>query len=172
MINAEPYNISVSRQKINQHCKDHIFLRHIREAKAAKDGVDINAEEALKKFMNRESIFWHGTYTVPPELLEETFDPIRRMQELFFTQYNRFIRMLNHEGQDDSILKETRQLGQELRDLLTQLWKMTGDVSDDSIVKEAAITMMLIKVIDNVPLSARQELISVLQATESLENLR
>jgi hypothetical protein len=172
LIVKDPYKFKVSRNLISNHCKHHKFLRHEAEAEAARIGIDIENAKTFQKFMDQKSIFWHGTFVVPPELLEETFDPLKRMQELFMIQYSRFIKMVNREHKDEIILKETKQLGAELRELINSLFKMTGDASNKPEIKEAAVTMMLIKALDTLPLSGRAELIKILSQSEKIEDLK
>lgn len=169
MLRGLPYEYVTSPNTIRRHVKEHKFLRHIEDEQVAKNGGDPEAERAIKEFVNRDTIMWHGPYSVPSELLEMTFDPVKRLQELFYVQYTRFIKMIKHENQDGVTLRETRQLGGELRDILLSLWKVQGNVSEDGEVKEAAITMILIKVLDRVAPAMRQDLIELLDINDDEE---
>lgn len=170
-LQKEPYNMKISHGTIGKHCKDHLFLRHIEEARLAELGIDVKAQQVMDDFTQRNSILWTGPYAVPPDLLEEMFDPIKRLQELFFLQYSRFIKMLNREHYDHIFLRESQQLGAELRNILVELSKLVEIASDSPEIKETAVLMIAIKAFDSVGLAAREELIQVLKNKDILENL-
>ena len=158
-----PYNMKITDGLIRKHCKEHMFLRHLEEKVAQDRGIDLEAQRVMEGFLERKSILWEGPYSVPPEMLDAVFDPVKRLQELFFIQYVRFVKILTQEATENVFLKETRELGRELHALLTSLHKMSGDASDEPGIKEAAMTMVLVKTFDAVSPAQRQMLVDTLE---------
>jgi hypothetical protein len=117
----------------------------------------------MENFKERKSILFEGPYSVPPELLEQVFDPVKRLQELFFIQYVRFVKILTQEADENVFLKETREIGGELHKMLVSLHKLGGDAADESGVKEAAMTMVLVKTFDTVSPAHRKTLVDALE---------